>query len=55
MSEEKNVASSLIWAITLIIIVGIIAGTLYYGGFLSGNKKHEIDVEVKVPGATNSN
>jgi hypothetical protein len=51
MSEGNYGAGNLIWAIAQIII----AGTYFYGGFLSGNKKHEIDVEVKVPGATNSN
>lgn len=54
MSERKSVVNNLIWAVTLIIIVGIIAYVLYYGGFLNGNKKHEVDIEVKVPGVSNS-
>ena len=44
-----RVASSLIWAVALIIIVGIIMGALYYGGILSNKKKTDIDVEIKVP------
>ncbi|HMO80498.1 MAG TPA: hypothetical protein PKD24_06880 [Pyrinomonadaceae bacterium] len=55
MSEGKSIVNNLIWAITLIVIVGIIAGALYYGGFLSGRKTQEVDVEIKVPGVTNSN
>jgi len=52
MSEENRIGSNLIWAVAMIIIVAIIAGTFYYGGFLNSNKKHEIDVEVKVPGVS---
>lgn len=50
--EGEGAASNAIWAISLIIIVGIIMGALYYGGILSGKQKKEIDVEVSVP-ATN--
>lgn len=54
MAEDgNNVGSNLIWAIAMIIIVAIIAGAVYYGGFLSGNTKKDIDVEVKVPAAAN--
>lgn len=52
MSEENGgarVASSLIWAVALIVIVGIVMGALYYGGFLSGKKKTEVDVNISVP------
>ena len=52
MSEENSTGSNMIWAVALIIIVAIMAGTLYYGGFLSGKTKQEIDVDVKVPSAT---
>ncbi len=44
-----RVASNLIWAVALIIIVGLVAGALYYGGILSGKTKKEIDVEITVP------
>lgn len=49
MSEENSTGSNLIWAVTLIIIVALIAGALYYSGFLSGNRKQQIDVEVSAP------
>ena len=45
----SRVASSMIWAVALIVIVGIVAGALYYGGILSGKTKKEIDVEISVP------
>ena len=48
--EGKGVASNFIWALAMVVIVGMIAGALYYGGmFNGGSKKQEIDVEVKVP------
>lgn len=52
MADENSTGSNLIWAVTLIIIVAIVAGALYYGGFLSGKTKQEIDVDVKVPNVT---
>ena len=54
MAEENGTGSNVIWAITTIIIVAIIAGALYYSGFLGGTQKKEVDVEVKVPGVSNS-
>ena len=52
MAEENGTGSNLIWAITTIIIVAIIAGAVYYSGFLGGTKKEKIDINVDVP-ATN--
>ena len=51
MAEENSTGSNLVWAVTLIIIVAIMAGAVYYSGILSGNSKQEIDVDVKVPAA----
>ena len=51
MAEENSTGSNLIWAVTLIIIVAIMAGAVYYSGILSGKSKQEIDVDVKVPAA----
>lgn len=53
MSEENRTGSSLIWAVALIIITAIIAGTLFYSGVLSGNKKTEVEVNVNVPTSSN--
>lgn len=49
MSEGNGTAGSLIWAVALIIIVAIIAGALYYSGFLGGTKKEKIDINVTAP------
>lgn len=50
MSEENSTGNNLIWAVTLIIIVALIAGALYYSGFLGGTtKKQQIDVEISAP------
>lgn len=51
MSEENNTGNNLIWAITTLIIVAIIAGALYYSGFLGGTKKEKIDINVTAPSA----
>jgi hypothetical protein len=48
--EREGTAGSAIWAVALIIIVGIVMGALYYGGVLSGKpKKDVIEVNVAVP------
>lgn len=52
MAEGNGTGSNLIWAITTIIVVAIIAGALYYSGFLGGTKKEKIDINVSAP--TNS-
>ena len=52
MDGENNTGNSLIWAITTIIIVAIIAGAVYYSGFLNADKNKGVNVEIKVPGAT---
>lgn len=49
MSEENSTGNNLIWAVTLIIIVALIAGALYYSGFLGGTKRQKIDVEISAP------
>ncbi len=56
MEGENNTGNSLIWAITTIIIVAIIAGAVYYSGFLSGNRKEtkDVNLEIKVPSVSNS-
>lgn len=54
MSEENSTGTNLIWAITMIIIVAIIAGALYYTVLRTGNDKKDIDIKVDVP-ATKSN
>ncbi|MFN6963105.1 MAG: hypothetical protein ACK4S4_04990 [Pyrinomonadaceae bacterium] len=53
MADDGNgTGTNFIWAIAMIIIVAIIAGALYYSGFLNPNRKQKVDVEVSVPGAT---
>jgi len=51
MDEENSTGNNLIWAVTLIIVVALIAGALYYSGFLGGTKRQtqKIDVEVSAP------
>jgi hypothetical protein len=51
MAEENGTGSNVIWAITTIIIVAIIAGALYYSGFLGGTKMEKIDINVSAPSA----
>lgn len=49
MAEENGTGNNLIWAIAMIIIVAIIAGALYYSGFLGGTKREQIDINVTAP------
>jgi hypothetical protein len=53
-SEGNGTASNFIWALAMIIIVGMIAGALYYGGMFSGTKKHDVDVYISVPSSGNN-
>lgn len=49
MSEDNNTGNNLIWAITTLIIVAIIAGALYYSGFLgNATKPKTTDVDIKI-------
>ena len=49
MNEENTTASNAVWAIAMVIIVAIIAGTIYYSGILRTSGKKEIDINVTVP------
>ena len=51
MAEDtgNGAASNFIWAVALIIIVGMILGLIYYSGILKGGSKKEIDVNISVP------
>jgi hypothetical protein len=50
VAEGEGTASNAIWAITfIIIIVGLIMGSLYFGGVLFGKQKKDIEVNVSVP------
>ena len=52
MAEDNGngTGSNFIWAITMIIVVAMIVGAVYYSGFLGGGtKKHEVDVDISVP------
>ncbi len=55
MEGENSTGNNLIWAVTMIIIVAIIAGAIYFV-VLKGDKKDtkDINVEIKVPTAANS-
>jgi hypothetical protein len=48
MADENGTGNNLIWAIAMIIIVAIIAGALYYSGFLGGNRKTTEEIKINV-------
>lgn len=53
MAEENSTGNNLIWAITTIIVIAVIAGALYFVVLRTDSpKKSDIDVEIKAP-ATN--
>jgi len=46
----SGTASSAIWAITFLIIVGLIAAAVYYSGILrKGPATQKIDVDISAP------
>ncbi len=49
MAEGEGAGSNAIWAVALIIIVGIIMGALYYSGILNGKQKKEVDINITAP------
>jgi len=53
MAEREGFASNFIWAFAFVLVIGIIMGSLYYSGFLSGSKKEKIDIDIKVPTTSN--
>lgn len=48
MQEENSTGNNLIWAMTILIIVAIIAGALFYSGFLSKSGKPDTDVDINI-------
>jgi len=49
---HESTASNFIWAVALIIIVGLVVGSLYYSGFLrrvTQQPTHKVDVTVQQP------
>lgn len=54
VEREESTASNLIWAVALMVIVGMIVGALYYSGFLrriTNPGPQKINVEVSQPAA----
>ena len=54
MADENGTGNNLIWAVALIIIVAIIAGALYYSGFLgkaTQGTKENTTINVTAPAA----
>ena len=51
MADEEGGSGpgNFIWAITLLIIVGIVVAVLFAGGFLGGSSKKEVDVQISAP------
>jgi hypothetical protein len=51
MADENGsgAASNFIWAFALIVIVALIVGAMYYGGFLSGKQTKQVDINVSAP------
>lgn len=48
MSEENNTGNNLIWAITTLLIVAIIAAALYFT-VLKTDKTRDNNIEITVP------
>lgn len=55
MEENDSTGSNAVWAIAFVLIVAIIAGTLYYSGILrkltTPAGKQDINIKVDAPAA----
>ncbi|MFT3746325.1 MAG: hypothetical protein QM785_18795 [Pyrinomonadaceae bacterium] len=56
VEREGRTASSAIWALTFIVIVGMIVGALYYSGMLrklsnAATQPQKVNVEITAPAA----
>ncbi len=54
MQEREGVGVNIIWAITMIIVVALIAGAIYFSGILgkgAATPDKNIDVDVSLPAA----
>ncbi len=49
--DGNRVGVNMIWALAFVLIVAMIAGTVYYSGFLSNVGDKEIDVKIDAPSA----
>ena len=45
---DAGAGSNAVWAIALVIIVGLIVGAIFYSGVLTNNKK-QVDINVTAP------
>ncbi|HEX4950728.1 MAG TPA: hypothetical protein VFZ34_28955 [Blastocatellia bacterium] len=45
---EESAAGGAIWAFLTILIVVLVVGALYFGGFFS--QKKQVDINIKTPG-----
>lgn len=50
MAESEGTASNAIWAVALIIIVGLVVGAVYFSGILKSGPKKEVDINISAPG-----
>lgn len=55
MAEENGTGTNLIWAVTMIIIVAIIAFALYFTVLKGGGADKTKDIDIKVDVPTKSN
>ncbi|MEZ5425223.1 MAG: hypothetical protein R2747_03055 [Pyrinomonadaceae bacterium] len=53
MQEENNVGINMIWALTTLIIVAIIAGAIFYSGVLNKKGTPDTDVDINVTAPVN--
>ena len=45
----SGTASNAIWAVTLVIIVALIVGVVYYSGILQRGAEKKVDINVTAP------
>ena len=48
--DDGGTGSNAVWAIALVIIVGLIVGAIFYSGVLTNSGKKQVDINVTAPG-----
>jgi len=50
MADGEGTGSNAVWAIALVIIVGLVVGAIFYSGVLTNSSKKQVDINVTAPG-----
>ena len=53
MADGDSAGSNAVWALALVIIVGLIVGAIFYSGVLTNSGTKKVDINVSAPSGGN--